>query len=1554
MDLITAIALISSFISIEEAARTNFENIKSKIKKKGLNLNDWDSDDPTVQALLDRFKTNMAEAYGDFIFADSDIDELKRRFVKDNAGISTTYEERKQIEKFIEEIIKAYNIYVKSSMSVGEKAIYTEMSLEHSKIEESLDEIRSQPQNENIRKFLRAVEKSKAIELANINEFIDGDYEIDRTELLDRIKRDDNKIVSIQGKAGSGKSVLCKKLISGEEYILATRAEMFALGKTINEIWECDVEDAIKWLGTRRLYIFIDALEFIADCSDRANFSLQEIYWLAQKYKNLYVLTSCRSTDSSAFIKIDTKCGTRIYEIPELTNDEINALARKYSIIESLKQCKDYSDLLSSPFYINLILSGGFDEENINDENSLRLLIWDRILCLKDKCSKYSITQSDVKNAIENIVFTRAKKFVVGVNDDIVDSKVLNVLIAEGLIIHNESGIRLKYDIFEDICFERYIDNKFDSCSGDYNAFFEEIESMGRCIYRRYQIWISNKLFVQASRHKFIYSLVADTNISEKWKTQTEIGLVKSKYSGMFFSEYQELLDDMVFEELLKVTNLYAFEARIGHSPVLSLAVKPVGAAREHLIRIAAEPRFSDEKYRKSVIKLCDDYSAYPKRTIDTEEKACEIIIGYINSLIEKIDQEKAYLVSEDVVSMFLIVSKMARASKLWLTQFVGKMIDEYSSDLTKSHSVAEDILVAIVSSNNPEFIIALPELACKVADTVWMRKESEKNKHIGFDYNQVKGYGLSDNADYHFRGRNGVYSNGFIWNIMKLDYVRGLDWAISFVNKAVNCFAINNPDDVVKIELYFDKNVNKKSYWGNGSLWMADSMENSVPVILSDIVYILKKTLINTFSESSDWGYVKCLANYTKKTLYDKSNNILLLSIIETLGMSFERELPGYAIELASSMELIHWDISRYTQYLHNPARELLEKQITMMMGIPELDNRYEKFEKCSKSLQQYMGEAYIYGDIEVKDRCNSILDYLYSLYDERTYPDENLQIQKMDMRQATVYKIDENSLLVEPQIHGAPAELVKESNNNEPIKQISLSLDQMIKDVKNKAISTNKLITTIEELIGHMKREEFADIQFENTLIMLIVLALRREDIERKQRNDLLREWLKRVDNLFRDGTYVSNIDLLSRLWEQLDEDIDCEVGNHILRIMLDSILDDRNNGLIEQISDSAVLFLREHKKYARRIFLTIIRLAEDEMEHQKFNAEYINSNRKDGKFEFVPNMKPHLLGVDSPIVKKKTDTYKCKKESIIQNYLLDNCDDDIGDIDLDNYDIGIMCYVFRCGLDLDDKRFACVVKKIVCCMIDVWNSNKKERRVHEIIDPYKEYCVSSFFKYELDIIGRDSERVFSILFRDIDFSKFTMETVEFYRDILSTFLSSYVDGFRERGKRNDIESKLLVLEKYIEQIPEEWIRKELEKSLFFCPSRYSHWNVDKVKTEYSYKDKCFLNKQICKYGLTNVKEVIHSVYMMNIDKLLPEILISIGECFSYALSQNDTQFYSDVNAARNVIDMMILRAFVYHSEYIKKHNELIEAYETILLSLVEAKSEKAAVLLDEFRIH
>ena len=50
---------------------------------------------------------------------------------------------------------------------------------------------------------------------------------------------------------------------------------------------------------------------------------------------------------------------------------------------------KSYSDLLKSPFYINLIISNKINIDDINAENILREYIWKNIICIEENALGY-------------------------------------------------------------------------------------------------------------------------------------------------------------------------------------------------------------------------------------------------------------------------------------------------------------------------------------------------------------------------------------------------------------------------------------------------------------------------------------------------------------------------------------------------------------------------------------------------------------------------------------------------------------------------------------------------------------------------------------------------------------------------------------------------------------------------------------------------------------------------------------------------------------------------------------------------------------------------------------------------------------------------------------------------------------------------------------------------------------------------------------------------------------------------------------------------------------
>ena len=359
-------------------------------------------------------------------------------------------------------------------------------------------------------------------------------YEIDRSTLIKSIQDDDAQFKIVCGDAGSGKSAICKKILMEEERVIFTRAEKIASCDSINNIWDLDVVEALRYLGERKAVIYLDALEYISSASESTKDLLQSLLYEIKKHPTVSFVTSCRTCDVGAFIKLVGLFDIKKYVVEDISNTELKQISEKYPVIRAMSLSGKYSELLRSPFYIDVIISQGIDIDKAGDVNEFRDYIWKNCICLNEKSIKKGFRTNDVASIIEKLVVERSKRFSPGVRCDELDCEILDFLKSNNVITVNENLARLKYDIYEDICFERLFDREFDLSRGNYAAFFACVESMGQGAYRRYQIWVSNKLLARSNRDKFLKSLVFDNDISSEWSRNTIIGLIKSPYCKSF------------------------------------------------------------------------------------------------------------------------------------------------------------------------------------------------------------------------------------------------------------------------------------------------------------------------------------------------------------------------------------------------------------------------------------------------------------------------------------------------------------------------------------------------------------------------------------------------------------------------------------------------------------------------------------------------------------------------------------------------------------------------------------------------------------------------------------------------------------------------------------------------------------------------------------------------------------------------------------------------------------------------------------------------------------
>lgn len=1134
----------------------------------------------------------------------------------------------------------------------------------------------SESYSNNAEKLNNMSNLSKALIDKNVDNLLNNEYEIDRSNIIINIKKDNHKFISIQGDAGIGKSALCKKLVLNEEIILYARAEKFTEIIKLEDVWDLDINKTLKFLNGKKITFFIDALEFIADGKKTKMDILYQLYELASNCNNVHIITSCRTCDKTAFIKLEANYNIFVYSITELQDSEIALIANKYPLIQEIWNLNSYTKLIRTPFYLNLIISKIKSIDSITDINELRDYIWKNIICLKNKSTQFNINTSNISNIINYIVFSRAKEFLIGVSKTDVDSNILDILISEGIIIEFENKIRLKYDIFEDICFENYFDEKFDNCKGNFANFFSEIESLGRCVYRRYQIWIENKLFVKNNRQKFLYSLISSNIILEPWKQQTIIGIVKSRFCKEFFIEYGDFICKNRLKEFLETVNMFSFETKI-----LSVEndnsyayLNPIGTGRSELIKLLKENNIhKDISFKNEIIQICTDYSKQINLELEIATISCEILKYFIKYEMDNIDNKNKSSLDKTINTYLTPIYTLAKYSKLWIKDFWQDIITQYKLE---DNYFSKKILEYVLKNTTPALAKELSLELCEIADVYWIYSHKKEINPYHMHYESLRSknseYGLNQKAENYSYDFKYINQNSFFTMLVKYNYMEALNWAIKLTNYIAEKYKEKNSKDIYDIEIRIDEVGNLKKYIGNLQFWTVGTEENNINELIGDIIYILTQKIIILIEDLSK--YKELLEQFLKnikKNILENSNNIIMLTLIQNIGHRFAKQFPGYAKELGSSLTLMMLDTQKIISLFPDETISLLRNHIIRTMGVYSIEKRYPTTKDEKKfiySIQQYMVNMQLQGDSNIKLQIENILDYLYS---KISNDNENaylyLQIQKMDLRDAQAQKVDDKTIILIPKITGEAQKVVNEIENNDfNLEQNTLSniLNECVHKINNNILSTNECLNNIDKLYN-MIPSSINHINIERFLMLLIPYALKKEDLNTNKRIELCNIWINGINRIFKNETFIYDYPLTYVLFQEIEKNSGGETFQEIKKLMLRLLIyDDQQPGLIE-IATILQKYLLTNEKAAISLFNTIIALSQ----------------------------KNSIL----------------KEDEIILKYLINNEIFNLENFNIKNYDINILCHISNCGLSLKDSRFYKVMKSVIQEIIKVLYSSK-----------------------------------------------------------------------------------------------------------------------------------------------------------------------------------------------------------------------------------------------------
>lgn len=512
---------------------------------------------------------------------------------------------------------------------------------------------------------------------------------------------------------------------------------------------------------------------------------------------------------------------------------------------------------------------------------------------------------------------------------------------------------------------------------------------------------------------------------------------------------------------------------------------------------------------------------------------------------------------------------------------------------------------------------------------------------------------------------------------------------------------------------------------------------------------------------------------------------------------------------------------------------------------------------------------------------------------------------------------------------------------NRNE-FKQLIDTCCNKMHDGRFSLLECFDVITRVQLLIENMEAPGL----LQNFLVMIIAYALTKDEITTEQRSKLCGIWLKGIDGIFNNGSFAFEIGLVSILYKQIEYELEEDIKIQMKKQMFNCLLYRGQQGIITKVSSYLKKYLQQNEKIAQLFFYTIIAIAEDQMACYKYNVNKLCGIGE--KIDYQPNRKKPPVWVKRIFEKNGIDLYNSKREEIIQKYLIREKKKDLSTWNIENGDLQTLCYVSNCGLSFDNHEFSMIMRKISPYLLSII-SNVED--YDEFIDVYAVDEVITFISNGL--CDKDSSAIVDMLFDLPDFGQMSSDGYELYEEIAAHLLAVYFDAYKNIEIRRKCEVTLLAIEDKISHICELEVRNNLCKMMFLTLGKIHMHDWNELHTEYSYKDKMFLNEIWSKYGWLHFKNLLYVINQMHITELLPEIILPLNESLRKC-GENYADCKEMIKANAVIINKIITKAFLDFNDDIKCDHELVKAFEEVLETLVGFGMEEAAVILDEFRVH
>ncbi len=726
-----------------------------------------------------------------------------------------------------------------------------------------------------------------------------------------------SRVVALTGPAGSGKSVLARRVVeqeSGNQLCLSFRAEEFAhvyLDQALpGSISARSLETIIESEG--KVLIHLESLERLLESTTRDAFG--DLVSMVEHNSHVSLLLTCRDDDmdkaAEAFFG-QGQLGCRTIRMPPLNKGDIMQVTEAVPTLKVLLSRPESGQIMDTPYVLDMAARMTWTDprDAPSSMRAFRKRWWNNMVRGDDK--NPSGTAHLREQTLVDLAMRRARQMRPFVTVEDVDPKTLHALRSDGLIVMgDEVLVAPAHDVIEDWAVMRYVDLLATKNEWQAHVMAKDLGT-SPAVRRGFRGWLRERLdtdSVEADR--FVLAAYDDGSLSQHFREDMLISVLLSDSVRDFVSRQKDRLLEDDAQLLVRMVHLMrvactktpdASGDQPAHQSVLS---EPEGEAWPVLLHAVDEnhDRLLPRHFHL-LLGLLEDWARGTKSSAIPDGAAPAVCIAYrlLNLLWKSHYNDLRKRVFEIIASVpkaesesFLYLVEQASSKSGWNNAF----LNEFRHILT-----GPDGLPAC--RDHPE---AMAEFVMSLR--LMPEQDLDVQEYGAWFYSESK-FGLRAAAKVDFRHFSAFC--GQFWGLLRYHPQVGLRLVLDLVNHAGESYGSRCEDPVQRVTISVPGH-DKVEQWANDRLWLAYRGTSDVPRLLMCALMALEY-----------WLLALCAGRHTVESLLlkilGKSNNVMTTGVVASVCTAYPDLGGGATLALLESRYCIELDGLRKEKEGHGPA---------------------------------------------------------------------------------------------------------------------------------------------------------------------------------------------------------------------------------------------------------------------------------------------------------------------------------------------------------------------------------------------------------------------------------------------------------------------------------------------------------------------------------------------------------------------------------------------------------------------------------------------------------